>query len=482
MIRVPVAVHRWFERGEGWAYDPLCATRYGPDAAGTLNVLFDRQLKQPEPGSFLLRGEDGIWLGWVEPDRDGLDPRLKPGEVPILRAALLPYAPDGELEERVLSDLRRRSPRQAGENASLTLEVALGDEALAATRPRRPLRVPAWVPIVAALSVLGLVLVVLTRPWSFFSFGAAGKPHVRKMIGLLRQWDDTTFDDSDATKTGPVVARFFDFLSRPSWAGRLDADAHPYHAFLLRLPDEPIRPSDPDNESSVRLALGELLEHLGWRAPAGTRVELEELLDTLDRALTYEDWWRSSGRLRRYRRLDGRPVPGVSDFVDRFRRPERDVIAAAEKMIELLSRWQVSEWRLAEARRHPDQVAAVFFRLLCKKDFTYRQLKPNHPDTVFVDRLPQEPADGGRPTVTSGEMRQGLHELLRHLDAGLNPGAASSVDLVRCVERVGREMHFSRWRQTEGKGRREFPDADQRIDEGVAVFARRFKRSTRRSH
>jgi len=25
MIRVPVAVHRWFERGEGWAYDPLCA-------------------------------------------------------------------------------------------------------------------------------------------------------------------------------------------------------------------------------------------------------------------------------------------------------------------------------------------------------------------------------------------------------------------------------------------------------------------------
>ena len=52
----PVAVHRWFERGEGWAYDPLCAARCGPDPAAGLNVLFDRQLKHPEPGGFLLRG------------------------------------------------------------------------------------------------------------------------------------------------------------------------------------------------------------------------------------------------------------------------------------------------------------------------------------------------------------------------------------------------------------------------------------------
>src|SRR5207248_4233570 len=144
---------------------------------------------------------------------------------------------------------------------------------------------------------------------------------------------------------------------------------------------------------------------------------------------TYEEWWRSAGRWRRYRRLDTRPGAEVSDFVDRFRRPERDVVAAAEKMTELLSRWQVSGWRLADARRHPDQIATVFFRLLCKKDFTYRQLKPNHPDTVFVDRLPEEPADEGRPTVTPGEMHQALHKLLHQLDADFDSGAASSVDL-----------------------------------------------------
>ena len=64
MIRVPVAVHRWFERGEGWAYEPLCAERCGADRAGTLNALCDHQLKQPEPGGFLLHGQDGVWLGW----------------------------------------------------------------------------------------------------------------------------------------------------------------------------------------------------------------------------------------------------------------------------------------------------------------------------------------------------------------------------------------------------------------------------------
>jgi hypothetical protein len=469
MIRVPVAVHRWFERGEGWAYDPLCAARCGPDVAGTLNALLDCQLKQPEAGGFLLRGEDGVWLGWIEPDRAGLDPHLPPGEVPILRAGFLPYAPDGDLEERVLAELRRRSPRQPGEDASLTLEVVLGDEAPATTRPRRSLRVPAWVPVVAALSVLGLVLGVLTRPWSFFSFGASGKPHVRKMIGRLRQWGDTTFDDSDATRTGPVVSRFFDFLSRPSWSGRLDADAHPYHAFPLRLPEEPIRPGDPGDESSVRLALGELLDRLGWSVPGGRRVELDELLDNLDRAMTYEDWWRSSGRWRRYRRLDAPLGAEMSDFVDRFRRPEPEVVVAAEKMLELLSRWQVSGLRPADARRHPDQVAAVFFRLLCKKDFTYRQLRPNHPDTVFVDRLPEEPADGGRPMVTAAEWQQALHELLRYLDVD----ATASSDLARCVERIGRAMDFGHWRQTAGQ--REYPDVEQRIDESVRDFARRFK-------
>src|SRR5262249_29152440 len=150
-----------------------------------------------------------------------------------LRAAFLPYAPDGDLEERVLSELRCLSARQPGEDVSLTVEIDFGNESRPALRPHQSLRVPFWVPVVTALSLLGMILLGLTRPWSSLSFGSAGKPHVRKMVTLLRQWGDTTFDENDATKKGPVVSRFFELLSRPSWAGRLDANAHPYHAFLL---------------------------------------------------------------------------------------------------------------------------------------------------------------------------------------------------------------------------------------------------------
>src|SRR5205823_1495304 len=109
------------------------------------------------------------------------------------------------------------------------------------------------------------------------------------------------------------------------------------------------------------------------------------------------------------------------------------------------------------------------------KDFGYRQLRPNHPDTVFVDRLPEEPADEGRPLVTAGELRLALHRLLHHLDPGFHPGAPSAGELGACVDRVGREMDFERWRQTEGKGRRVYPDAEQHIDDSVAAFVRRFK-------
>src|SRR5262249_36903458 len=156
-------------------------------------------------------------------------------------------------------------PRQPGEATSLTLQGPLGDETPTPPKLRRPLRIPAYVPIVLALCVLGIVLLLLTRPWSFLSFGSPGKPHVRKFVALLPQWGDTTFDEKDATKTEAVGRHFFAFLSRPAWADRLDADAHPYHAFVLRLPDAPIRVSNPEDEVSVRSGLRELLEGLCWR-------------------------------------------------------------------------------------------------------------------------------------------------------------------------------------------------------------------------
>src|SRR5262249_60277589 len=113
------------------------------------------------------------------------------------------------------------------------------------------------------------------------------------------------------------------------------------------------------------------------------------------RTVSAEEWWGSSGRWRRSRPLAARPDEELRDFVDRFCRPEPDVVQAAEKMVELLSRWQVSGFHREEARRPPDEVCAVFVRLLCKKDFTYGHLRANHPDSVVLDPRPRGSGFGG---------------------------------------------------------------------------------------
>jgi hypothetical protein len=110
------------------------------------------------------------------------------------------------------------------------------------------------------------------------------------------------------------------------------------------------------------------------------------------------------------------------------------------------------------------------FRLLCKKDFSYRQLRPNHPDTVFVGRLPEDPLDDGRPLMTPHELRAALNRLARHLDPTF-PGGSPAI----CLERIDREMDYKAWLATEGKGQRTYTDEEQRIDERVTEFARRFK-------
>jgi len=240
MTPVPVAVHRWFAHGEAWAHDPLCAGLLAPNPAAALNVLFDRQLKHPEPGPFLVRTGEGVWVGTLEPDGAVLDPRVSPGDTPILRAALLPYAPDGEVQEAVLRELARLSPRHPGEDAGLALAVSFEGTPEAPRPSRPPLRIPVSLLATAFLLLLAILTVALTRPWQLLGRGSAEPEpsNTAKMAALLRQWGETVPDE----RADPVVRRFFGLLARPSWAADLDPAAHPYHAFVRRLPALRTRP------------------------------------------------------------------------------------------------------------------------------------------------------------------------------------------------------------------------------------------------
>ncbi len=478
MTQAAVAVHRWFERGEGWAFDPHCARLCGADPTAALNALFDRRLKSPEPGDFVqpVEGGEGVWVGRVERDAHPIDPRVKPGDTPILRAALLPYAPDGEVEERVLVALRQLSPLRPGEDPSLVLDVTL--DSAPSRPPREPIRIPAYVPVVAAL-LAAAVGIALLRPWTWsFSRRGPAEPkaaHARQMLVLLRSWGDDLEDS--AGRTDAVVARFFGLLSRPAWAARLDADAHPYHAFVLRLPAQPVSVSDPADEKAVSAALNELLGYVALPRINKPTIPAtaEDLLPLVEAGMTYDAWWRAAGRWSRYTQRDERPAKEVRDFVGRFRRPEADFVAAAGNLVGLLARWREPGFARSDAEKHPEQVCHAFFGVLTKKGFRFAQLRPNHPDAVFVDRLPEEAVDDGRIVSSAAELRELLHGLLRHLDRSFNPADPANRDVGRCVDLVGREMDFGLWRDTEGKGLRNYTDAAGPIDAAVSEFAGRFK-------
>jgi hypothetical protein len=478
MTPVPVAIHRWFERGEGWAYDPLCGERLGPEVVAALNTAFDPRLKRPGMGPFvlLIPGSEEVWLGRVDPESEALDPRTRTGDTPVLRAVLLPYAPDGAVEDRILADLLGLSPRRPGPDLSLSLEVSFDDVVAPepAPKPRREGGIPIYLPVMVSLALAAMIGGFLWwRPWQGILRGVSqGPPYVQKMRTLLDHWGVSPGEESG---TGDVVQAFFETVARPAWAASLDPAEHPYHAFVLRLPAAPVTVENPDDEESVRQGLLRLLEQLGDSRSATAPPSTEELLDRLERTLTYERWYRASGKWERYTKIDIRPAKRVVDLVGRFRRPEPELSTAAEVMRRLLVRWREASLDPEDARRHPDLVATAFFRLLCHRDFTAGQLRPDHPDTVFVDRLPEEPVGDGRPLMTPAELRTALHRLLSSLDRSFDPRTPVNQDLGHCLKRVAEEMDFARWRQSEGKGKRKYPDEKQPIDAGVAAFAARFK-------
>jgi hypothetical protein len=161
-MRVPVAVYRWFANGGGWAYDPLCARRFGPDPVGKLDEVFDPWLKDLRPGrDFAVTGR-GHWAVWVEHDPENLDPRTRPGETFILRAVFFErWTPAEDQLDRIRELMRQRSPAQPGEDAGLALD--LGPDLL----PRR------WgcglAGLVLGAVVAGLGPIIQEIAWAFLT-------------------------------------------------------------------------------------------------------------------------------------------------------------------------------------------------------------------------------------------------------------------------------------------------------------------------
>jgi hypothetical protein len=126
--KCPVAQHRWFEKGAGWAYDHAMDSRMPQ-----LSVALDAELKKPVTADELIAVCRRALGGWLVGERvaDPYPPDPKAvarGGAFVLRVALLDQAdePDPDKQAEVREKLRRLPPPVRGKQ-DLLIEIGKED-------------------------------------------------------------------------------------------------------------------------------------------------------------------------------------------------------------------------------------------------------------------------------------------------------------------------------------------------------------------
>src|SRR5579884_1348781 len=95
-----VAVYRWFDNGEGWAYHPWFSAR-----GLELSQAVDPILKAAPAGSFCIPALGGFLIGEHCEDPDCPDPKARARRPTVLRVAFLSRRPQHEDEATLLDAL-----------------------------------------------------------------------------------------------------------------------------------------------------------------------------------------------------------------------------------------------------------------------------------------------------------------------------------------------------------------------------------------
>ncbi|MFW6118701.1 MAG: hypothetical protein ACOC7S_00035 [Planctomycetota bacterium] len=242
-VECPVAVHRWFSNGEGWAYHPSFA-----EHLGLLRELVQEELQSR---SSLRQGERRLryepFMGKTlmivhEVDKECTDSKARRRRPTVLRAMLLDYQPD-EAEARSLAErLLRLQPESPGPDGSLALSVPKVDRAdtgeTASSDTRR------WVIllVLAVLAAAATTLLLRSNGCAVLNgWTPIGEPDSKRtglaqerMRGLLKQWghDVSKIEEAPGGRYGALIA-FLTFLSHDTVEGD-----HPDAVFIRRLPEK----------------------------------------------------------------------------------------------------------------------------------------------------------------------------------------------------------------------------------------------------
>lgn len=470
-----VAVYRWFENGEGWAFHPWFGAR-GLDLSRAVDVI----LKRGTPGPFCLPAFGGYLVGEQCDDDLCPDPKARLRRPTILRAAFFASRPIEADCERTLAALRALPlPTQRREDHALALDAALcGDLTFAAEEPALAPALlgatPAGGPsashlrLVVALVIAGVVLVALGGAYAarqYHRWREEERPPEPEPIRTPRPLPPSPIIEEPGQRLDMLTRERFRQVLGPQ--ARVD---HPYPAYLKaqseRLPESAAVYQD---RRQLRQRLPDLLRDVKIDVESASD---DALAEAIAGVLDYERWREAAGR-RQYGDRD-KPLPEeLRRFVERFRRAPATLRSAAASMAELLQTWGEREPSVRYAGDHPWIAIDRFFTFLSRPRFAPRPLTLDHPKAAFLWRLPTDPVGEGLTYDSDSELARSLRQLLYHLDPRFNPHdeAESIPELLR---RIGAEMRYDTWRR--GEGRRTYVDEGKEAGADVDAFVARFTR------
>jgi hypothetical protein len=412
----PVAVHRWFARGEDWALHPWLGDRL----AGLLAAL-DERIKSRREGPFQVEAPGGVLVGEILADPECLDPLARDRRPCILRVALVGARLSGPAQDRLLAGLRQLDlPRSPGIDRRLAVPVPVGPQptALRAT-PGRAEACPRWRHNrwrVLAAALLGLAAAVAV-PFVI----KPGPRDDRPRTGLSSAGNGK--DEGERSPDDPGVQGLL---------GRYRDVDHPYIAFLLAHP-----------EALARARQGE--------------------------EPSYESWRRQQVRPFRHAL---RPLPRrLRERVALWREPDESLRLLARQMRGLRQRWSGVD---VEPAPTAFEEIERFFEYVTRPEALPPRAEFDHPGNVFLWRLPRDPVAAGRTFDSAEAVGAALRQLLERLRDGRGPSSVpqTAQDLLKGVEE---ELDYARWLQGQRSAGVVFADDKQEPGEAVTQGLGKFR-------
>jgi hypothetical protein len=207
------------------------------------------------------------------------------------------------------------------------------------------------------------------------------------------------------------------------------------------------------------------------------------MIQQIEQAMDYHQWWQKQGckltyafdpnNLSQSETVDAK----VSEFVYRFL-PAGDANLAwqrpaAEKMVEILHRWNVQAVTQKDAEKRPWFVFHCFFQRLSQVTLTPEDLRENCWEVEFVRRLPEKPLSTDGMFASEDKLVEKLRELERRLGAKSNDQVSKLVaSIAERVASIAESMDYDSWkRQAEELGiRRNREEGPPRISQFVKPY------------